>query len=262
VKPAAPLNFTRRSEWDFSWLETFPAEVSLGCIYEHARYALISIDRSFLFPKRIRGAAMPYLLPACHILGPAFFLGCFCPTNFPQMPYRDARERWKFDPAMLWALGLGTRWTFDPKLLVELIEDYSDPLVPIERKLELCVPINASRKQLESLLAQARNELAPALRPKRGAGARIRQDKTALKHLGATKLLEVLTAPAAIKHTEEVLGRPLFHTEAEWSRAGTRVRKNLEPYRAEAALLHQALSEKRKLVHFSYLNGNPEAVWA
>jgi hypothetical protein len=191
----------------FSWLEALPAEVSLGCIYEHARYALISIDRSFLFPKRIPLAAMPHFLQAWNILGSTFFLGCFCPMNFSQMPYRDARKRWKFDPAMLWALGLGTHWTFDPKVLVDVIEWYSDPLVPIERKLEFCVPFNTSRQQLEDLLAQVRNKLAPALRPKRGAGARIRQDKTALKHLGATKLLDLMTAPAAIIPKKYWVGR-------------------------------------------------------
>jgi hypothetical protein len=116
------------------------------------------------------------------------------------------------------------------------------------QKLELSLPSsNTSRQKAEKLLVEARNSLPSYERPKRGAGARIRQDKTALKDLGALKLLEGMHAPEAMRYTEEFLGKPLFGHESQWSRARSRAKANLSyrygcSFREEARVLHRAMS--------------------
>jgi hypothetical protein len=251
----------RPSEWDYSWLASVPVEVRLCRIYEYARYALLSLDPEFVFPQSLPPGASPHLLAAP--LGPILFLGCFCPTNFPSAPYRYARSHWKFEPDILVSLGLCNpfavpRWTFDPEMMVAMIEGYCDPL--LERTQHCIVPKDATAKQLsEKLLAQ----LPAQARPKRGAGARLRQDKTDLRCLAALKLLSIMSAPEAIKHTEAVLlERPLFYTESEWSRAKGRALRNLAPYQTEAEALFRAFHEKRKLISFSYLGGKSEIEWS
>jgi len=141
--------------------------------------------------------------------------------------------------------------------MVAMIEFYSDPL--IERTRSFIGPREpATAKQFsEKLLAQ----LPAQARPKRGAGARIRQDKTDLRCLGALKLLSTMSAPKAIKHTEAVLERPLFNTEPEWSRAKGRALRNLATYQTEAEALVRAFNEKRKLISFSYLEGKTDVEW-
>jgi hypothetical protein len=262
--------WSRRSEWDYSWLASIPAEARLCRIYEYARYALLLLDPKVVFPQSLPPGALPHLFAARKSIGPIFFLGCFCPTNFPQTPYRHARSHWKFEPDILFSLGLGrpcffdpegclllTRWTFDPEMLVAMIEWYSDPLT--ERTRSFIGPKEpATAKQLsEKLLAQ----LPAQARPKRGAGARIRQDKTDLNCLGALKLLSIMSAPEAINHTEKALSRPLFSNESEWSRGKRRALRNLAPYQIEAEALFRAFNEKRKLTSFSYLEGKTDVEW-
>jgi hypothetical protein len=211
--------------------------VHLCRIYEYCRYALLLLEGSILFPKAISPAVLPQLLRASDIVGPISFLGFNCPAlHFPEMPYRRARELWKPTREMLWIFGLKLNWRFDPEMLVAMIEWFANPLVPSEQKLELILPEYANRRLAEDLLSQVRKKL------KRGAGARIRQDKTALKYLGATKLLAVMSVPEAIEHTERVLGHPLFFNESEWSRAKGRALQNLQVFHDEALLLQQAFN--------------------
>src|SRR5260221_3494066 len=113
------------------------------------------------------------------------------------------------------------------------------------QKLELNLSSsNTSRQKAEELLALTRNSLPWYERPRRGAGARIRVDKTALKDLGAMKLLEVMHAPEAMSHTEAFLGKPLFGHESEWSRARSRATERLWPYRKEAQALYRVISRR------------------
>jgi hypothetical protein len=211
--------FTRRSEWDYDWLKGVPSEVSLCHRYEHARYALLRVanDPQFVFPRNPPFGANEYLWK------PIFCLLYWLPekVKFPQMPYRDARNL----------------LDCQPETLVAKIED----VWAVETEQKLAMPINVTRQEAEEMLAQHRRTLPTTLRPKRGAGGRIRQERTDLKCLGATKLLSLKTAPYAIALTTEALGRPLFKNESEWSRAQKRARTTLEPYCAEAADLYQAL---------------------
>jgi hypothetical protein len=225
--------------------------VSLCRFYEHARYALLSTaaDPLIIFPSIFPAGAFPHLHAAKQILGPTFCLVCFLPAKvkFPQMPYRQAR---KLLPG-------------DPQTLSAIIEEFCAAETPTYEKLEFYVLAGAFEKARE-LVAQL-NELKakpPSPLPKRGAGARIRQERTDLKYLGATKLLRCMTAPEAERHTEEALGKPLFGNESEWSRAKARAQRTLAPYRAEAALLCKALGEKRSLKSFSYSGGDPQINWA
>jgi hypothetical protein len=76
---------------------------------------------------------------------------------------------------------------------------------------------------------------------RRGAGARVRQAKTALKTLGALKLLQLMSAREAIGYTDQLLGRPLFAHESQWSRARHTAEQVAAPYHAEAAVLLRAI---------------------
>jgi hypothetical protein len=235
----------RRSEWDYSWLiDSLAREVSLCRCYEYARYALLSAapEPSFIFPQTLPAGALPHLFAAKQILGPIFTLASYLPAKvtFPQLPYRQAREL----------------FPGPPQILETLIQDFRDAAFPSYEKLEFYVRIGALA-QAQELIAQLK-ATPPAPRPKRGAGARIRQERTDLKCLGALKLLEAMNALRASCHTEEALGKALFGKESEWSRARARAERTLAPYREEAALLLQALDEKRELESFSYYSGKPQ----
>jgi hypothetical protein len=201
-----------RIEWDYSWLADLPGEVSLCCVYEYCRYALLSINSSFVFSKSIPPARAIYLIRLHpNSFGAATYFSSHYPASlrFPQMPYLRARELFAFDPQSALSIIDGSQYDFG-------------------HKLELRLPPSAtSRQKAIELLAEARNDLPPCERPKRGAGARIRQDKTALKDLGALKLLEVMHVPEAMRHTEGFLGKPLFAHESQWSRARSRARATL-----------------------------------
>jgi hypothetical protein len=262
--------FTRRSEWDYSWLKDSPAEVSLCHRYEHARYALLHAapDSRFVFPKDLPFGAIPHLFSPKPNMGPIFYLATCLPekVKFPQMTYREARKL----------------FTFDPERLVATIEEFCTAERPTLEKLEFYLRLSLSEKDLDlpahlkanppvpllgaiekaqAVLTQLKSQPPPPL-PKRGAGARIRQERTALKCLAAAKLLDSMKALKAITHTAETLGRPLFNNESEWSRARKRARKALEPYHAEANILCQALSEKRTLKSLTYLGGKLQIDWA
>jgi hypothetical protein len=211
--------FTRPSEWDYSWLDSFRTEVSFCCFYEYARYALLvaAPNSQFVFPTFGAG---PYLWgPILELWGPILCLSYGLPekVKFPQMPYREAR---KF-------------FTVDSETMSATIEVFSHRAAQSKETLVISHK-EINRQQAEEILAQFK-------RRHRGAGARIRQERTDLKCLGATKLLDCMTAPDAIAHTIEALGRPLFKNESEWSRAQKRARTTLEPYCAEATDLYQAL---------------------
>jgi hypothetical protein len=239
----------RRSEWDYSWMGALksPAEVILCSICEHSRYALACLPTSFSFPREdLSLSALPHLLVAANtnILGPIFFLGAQCPArfNFPLDPYRVARKQVQFDPEMF----------------LRELEEFSLPRTPDEIRL----PTNATMAMCKNMLtlAQIRKQY-PQLAVKRGAGARVRQARAALKNLGALKLRHLMSARKAIKYTEEILGQPLFGAESQWSRARKRARDSLRPYHAEAAALLAAFNEKRSLSGFSYLSGKLEVDW-
>jgi hypothetical protein len=201
--------FTRRSEWDYNWLKDFPSEVSLCHRYEHARYALLCAapDPRFVFPRDLPFGDNQFLW------GPVLCLLHGLPEKikFPQMPYRDAREL----------------LDCQPETLAAMIDEFSHPAVQNEQTLTLPSK-EINRQQAEEIIARFKRHL------KRGAGARIRQERTDLKYLGATKLLDSMKALEAIAHTAEALGRPLFSNESEWSRAQKRARTTLEPYYEEA----------------------------
>jgi hypothetical protein len=237
--------FTRRKEWDYSWLRDFPAEVSLCHRYEHARYALLRAanDPQFVFPSDLSFGALPQLFATKETLGPIFSLASCLPAKakFPQIPYRQARELLTVNPAAL-------------------IAEFCTAALPTQQKVNFYVQIGAGEKAAD-VLAQLKALPTPPS-PKRGAGARIRQESTALKYLAATKLLDSMTAPEAITHTAKTLDQPLFNNESEWSRARKRARKALEPYHAEAAVLWQALSEKRVLKSYFQLDGKTQIEWA
>jgi hypothetical protein len=239
----------RRSEWDYSWVRQLqiPAEVILCCIYEHCRYALLKLPEDFAFPKDgINSGALPHLFADLKFVGPIFVLGASCPPkcNFPFDPYRAARKQ----------IGI------EPEALLELLDDFSDP----RRYQEIAIRLSphATRVVSEDILAGQRKRFSGSLaRPKRGAGARVRQGGVALKYLGAHKLRELMTAPEAMCHTAESLGEPLLATEAQWSRARKGARKNLAPYQAEAEVLLRAFAEKRELSSFTYWKGKSEVAW-
>jgi hypothetical protein len=127
-------------------------------------------------------------------------------------------------------------------------------------KLEFYVAAGALEKAQE--LVRQLNAKPPPPLSKRGAGARIRQEQTDLKYLGALKLLEYMSAREASRHTEKAVGKSLFSKESEWSRAKARAQRTLAPYRKEAALLLQALDEKRVLNSFSFGSGEtPKIDW-
>jgi hypothetical protein len=243
--------WSRRSEWDYSWTDALksPAEVILCSIYEHSRYALQCLLEGFSLPSRegdLSSSALPHLLAAArtNILGPIYFLWAHCPAcfNFPFDPYRVAR----------------TRVRFDPETALHELEEFCAPRTPDDIRL----PINADRDTIKGALTLAQiTKRHPQPAVKRGAGARVRQARAALKNLGALKLLEIMTAPEAIGHTEEALGQPLFGAESQWSRARKQAKANLGPYHAEATALMEAWSEKRSLSEFSYLGGKLDVDW-
>jgi hypothetical protein len=237
--------WSRRSEWDYSWTAAIksPAEVILCSIYEHSRYALACLPKpSFSFPREdLPFAALPHLVVAAstNILGPIFFLGAR--FNFLD-PYRVARK------------GVG----FDPGTLLRMLDEFSLPHTPDEIRL----PANATRAMWETMAALTQiTKRYPKPVVKRGAGARVRQAPVALKNLGALKLRSLMSASEAIRHTEKVLGRPLYGAESQWSRALKAAKANLWPFHAEAAVLLEAFSEKRSVSGFSYLSGKLEVDW-
>ena len=135
-----------RIEWDYSWIADLPAEVSLCCVYEYSRHALLSIVSSFLCLKGYHPARLLDLMPA---FGAATFFWTHYPENlrFPQIPYRVAREL----------------ITFDPELALTILEQSS---YRFERKLKVgLAPSDISRQQAEELLALARNSLPASERP-------------------------------------------------------------------------------------------------
>jgi hypothetical protein len=220
----------RRSEWDYSWTAALacPAEVILCSIYEHARYALACLPGDFSFPrgKDSSPAALPHLAQA----GAIWFLGMECPEsfNFPHTPYRIARKREKFDP----------------QDFLGLLDYLSNPLVYRNIQVEVRLPPETTRAQAGNLLAAERKRFSSSslAGPRRGAGARVRREKVALKNLGALKLRSTMTAPKAIEYTANSLGYPLFPVESQWSRALKQATANLAAYHAEAALLWEAFS--------------------
>lgn len=211
--------FTRPSEWDYSWLNEYPSEASLAHLYEYARYALLvaAPDPRFVFPDCF--GAGPYQWgEILELWGPLLCLLYDLPkkVKFPQMTYREARQ--------FLACGETTTAT---------IEVFSQRAVQSEQKLAIHYK-EVNQQQAEDILARLK-------RPHTcGAGARIRQDRTDLKCLGATKLLDCRTAPDAIALTADILGRPLYKNESDWSQARKRACAILEPYRVEAADLYRA----------------------
>jgi hypothetical protein len=254
--------WSRRSEWDYSWINVLKssAEVILCFIYEHSRYALLSLPGSFPFPPQgnFPVSALPHLFEAAraNIVGPIFFLGIRWPLrfdppldiplpprlNFPFDPYRVAR----------------TQARFDPETVLRSLDDFSNPFLC--QDIQLRLPPDATRAQAEHILASARQHFSsgPLAGPKRGAGARVRQAKVALKNLGALKLRQLMSAQEAIKYTEETLGWPLFGAESQWSRARKAALETLRPYHAEAAALLAAWNQKRSFAGFSYQDGKVE----
>jgi hypothetical protein len=240
--------FSRRREWDYNWLKDFPAELSLARHYEFARYALLRVanDPQFVFPDGLPFGAMPYLVANKAILGPILSLAAnlAAKVKFPQMIYREAREL----------------LTVNPATLAAMIAEFSNAERPTQQKVNTYLRSGAAEKAAE-VLAQL-DAKSPAPKPKCGAGARNRREQTDLKYLGATKLLDSpMIAPDAIVLTTDTLGRPLLANESEWSRARRCADKILEPYHAEAAVLWQALSEKRVLKSASYLDGKIQIEW-
>jgi hypothetical protein len=244
--------WSRRSEWDYSWTGVLksPAEVILSFIYEYSRYALSRLPGSFSFPQQdFPLSALPHLLqPASpNIIGPIFFLGTHCPAsfNFPLDPYRVARKQVRFDPEMF--LGM--------------LDDFSDPLA--YQNIQIRLPPDATRARADHILARVRKQFSsgPLAASKRGAGARVRRAKVALKNLGALKLRHLLSAPEATRYTEKILGWPLFAAESQWSRARKQALETLRPFHTEAAALLEAFSEKRSLSRFTYLDGKLEVDW-
>jgi hypothetical protein len=151
--------FTRRSEWDYSWLKSFPAEVSLAHRYEHARYAILRAapDHEFVY---LRDSPFANLT---HLWGPVFCLLHGLPETikFPQMSYRQARQL----------------LNGPPETLAEQIDEFSHPGAPREQTLPMPYK-EINRQQAAEILARFKRHL------KRGAGARIRQEQTDLKCLG------------------------------------------------------------------------------
>jgi hypothetical protein len=241
--------WSRRSEWDYRWTGALrsPAEIILCSIFEHGRCALACLPERFSFPSREEdlSSALPHLLVAAksNIVGPIFFLSIHCPPcfNYPLDPYRVARKQARFDP----------------ETVLRLIDDFSNPL--LYQDIQIRLPPDAPRAVAENILAEMRKRFSsgsgPLAGPKRGAGARVRQAKVALKNLGALKLRHLMSAPDAIRYTEKILGRPLFGAESQWSRARKHAEETLRPYHAEAAALLEASREKRS---FSRLSCSPD----
>jgi hypothetical protein len=226
----------RPSEWDYSWLARVesPAEIILCSIYEHARYALACLPGSFSFPRGrdFSFSAIPQLVAAANIIGPIWFLGMECPDhfNFPHSPYRFARKQVKFDP----------------EDFLGLLDSFSNPLVYRNIQIPILLPSDSTRAAGQNILAEEKKRSGSSHRaaPRRGAGARVRREKVALKNLGALKLCSIMSAPEAIEHTAQTLDHPLFPTESQWSRAQKQARANLAPYHAEAALLWEAFTPR------------------
>jgi hypothetical protein len=243
----------RPSEWDYSWTAALksPAEVILCSIFEYSRYTVQCLGERFSFPsgeEDLSHSMLPHLLKAAssNILGPIFFLSIYSPArfNFPLDPYRIARKQVRFDPEMF----------------LRRLEDFANPSAPDEIRL----PVNATRKMYEAawILAQIRKRF-PQLPVKRGAGARVRQAKVALKNLGALKLRHLMSAAEAIRYTEKIRGHPLFGAESQWSRARKAAEQTLRPYHAEAAVLLEATGEKRSWSGLScYPDGKWEVDWS
>jgi hypothetical protein len=245
--------WSRRSEWNYNWTGALrsPAEIILCSIYEYSRYALLSLPGSFAFPSREEDfplSALAHLFTAAkaNIVGPIFFLSIHCPAqfNFPLDPYRVARKQARFEP----------------ETVLRLIDDFSNPL--LYQDIQIRLPPDATRAMAGDILAEMRKRFSsgsgPLAGPKRGAGARVRQARVALKNLGALKLRHSKSAQEAIGYTEEILGRPLFGAESQWSRARKAALETLRPYHAEAAVLLAAWNDKRSFTGLSYQDGGLE----
>ena len=190
--------FSRRSEWDYSWINALksPAEVILCSIYEHSRYALQCLPKGFSFPSTeedLSFSMLPHLLKAASSIGPIFFLSIYGPAqfNFPLDPYRVARKQVRFDP----------------ETFLHALDEFSNPSTPDEIRLPLNATIEMCKTSL--ILAQITKRY-PQPQVKRGAGARVREAKVSLKNLGALKLRHLMSAPEAIRYTEKILGRFLL----------------------------------------------------
>ena len=247
--PALVKIWSRPSEWNYRWTNRLSvAETILCSIHEHSRYALACLPEQFSFPrgKEVPFSALPHLLGAAdtNILGPIFFLLVHYPTpfNFPLDPYRVARKKVQFDP----------------EIFLRELDEFSLPSAPDEIQL----PLNATLAMCENILALAQmRKRYPQPAVKRGAGARVRQARTALKYLGALKLRSLMKTSKAIRHTEQALGQPLFSTESQWSRALKAAKANMCPFNAEAAVLLKAFSEKRSLRGFNCRAGKLATDW-
>jgi hypothetical protein len=239
LPPSLPAmkTWSRRSEWDYSWVNRLesPAEVILCSSCEHSRCALSCLPGG-RFPCSLEDfsfSSWPHLLANINTIGPISFWLTHCPASwhFPFDPWRALRRQAEFDP----------------ERVLELLDDFSDPR-PYQN-IQIRWPPNLIRARALTMLAEIRKQFSsgPGAGAKRGGGARVRQAKAALKNLGALKLRCVLSAPHAIRYTEQILGRPLFAAESQWSRARQAALATLRPYHAEAAMLLAAANEKRSL---------------
>jgi hypothetical protein len=216
----------KRSEWDYSWISVLesPAEIILCSIYEYSRYALLSLPERIPFQdKDCLLAVLRHLSRAntrgIESIGPILFLGIYLSArgNFPLDLYRVARRVVRLDP--------------------EAFLRRLDAFPHASGYQHIRVPTDATKAKALQILAARRKRGGSLSGPKRGAGSRIRQAKTAHKNLGALKLLQSMSAPEAIEYTRKILGRPLFITESQWSRARRAAEQMLRPYHVEAAVL-------------------------
>jgi hypothetical protein len=242
-----------QADWDFSWLSDKHV-VTVARHYECAREAVIEADLA-LPNKRFPEPPLDELYfqhkwtpeNNRYVLGPIwdFRFKWPGPRRFPLSPFQlFARE---LDDLAEFSRGLEFGW--------RMYHGKYD-LVSIH------VPAELSLEEATKYFAEEYTRHGYCL-PQRGAGARVRQYKTALKYLGATRVLNHLSRQHGLsgnrRHlsskaghltwsslvaeakvfTSEVLGEPLLGSDYEWAKAQRIIGEILGEYQPEIKFLRQ-----------------------
>jgi hypothetical protein len=252
--PTAANKLFCQADFDFRWL---PTNLINGARqFECARQAVLEADLVLPvnhFPDPLLQEIYDhYMLEPTRggaVFGPISYLR-FCdpgPHDFPQAPFQSVVS--KLADPVWFSRNLESRWR----------GFHSQPSCVSVR-----VPVGLSQEEASKyILKEYIRENACS---KRGAGARVRQDRTILKYLGATRVLRNLSRSEGFEDskplhsrrarrlvwselvaeakllTEAVFGEPLLKSDQEWQKAQHFIALLLSQYQSEIEWLRELFS--------------------
>jgi hypothetical protein len=253
----------REEEWNFEELlkRCNPEEVHFRYLYEFGREAL---DYDWLFAKSklsLGDVAMLFKAPNALTEKFLFYTDYF---HFDQLqegiwlkvPYFDL-------PAQFRTMIAGHEKVRLSRLIDARYEANRGPF----KVVELAIPLSASHARIGACFAAflelnfpttdiAKGQEVDTL-PKQGGKALIRQWKTALRSVGAFRLLKGMSIEQAMVETKRVLQRPLYNNPPSWSAAKRRARQEIESFQADLLPVMKLLSAVPKDV--TQLSYDPES---